>query len=41
MKSLDVIFGDVWKVLERDRKAISKMAAIEFHPHQVVIDRQA
>lgn len=37
MKSLDVVFSDVGKVLERDRKAISKMAAIEFHPHQVVI----
>jgi hypothetical protein len=37
MKYADVLFSDVWKVLDRERKAIAKMNAIEFHLHAVVL----
>lgn len=37
MKYADPIFGDLWAALDRERKAVSKMAAIEFHPQAVVL----
>jgi hypothetical protein len=37
MKYADAIFGDLWSALDRERKAISKMNAIEFHPQAVVL----
>ncbi len=37
MRYADAILGDVWKALERDRKEVAKLAAIEFHPQQVVL----
>jgi hypothetical protein len=37
MKYGDLLFSDVWKALDRERKAIAKMSAIEFHPHAVVL----
>lgn len=36
MKHLDVIFADIWKALEQDRKQVAKLVAIEFHPQTVV-----
>lgn len=41
MKYGDVIFADVWKALERDRKMVAKLAAIEFHPQSVVLTAPA
>ena len=37
MRYADAILGDVWKALERYRKEVAKLAAIEFHPQQVVL----
>jgi hypothetical protein len=37
MKHLDVIFADIWKALDQDRKQVAKLAAIEFHPQTVVL----
>lgn len=37
MKYADPIFGDLWMALDRERKAVSKMNAIEFHPQAVVL----
>jgi len=37
MKYADPLFGDLWAALDRERKAIAKMNAIEFHPQAVVI----
>lgn len=37
MKYADPIFSDLWAALERERKAVSKMSAIEFHPQAVVL----
>lgn len=37
MKYADPIFGDLWGALDRERKSVSKMAAIEFHPQAVVL----
>jgi hypothetical protein len=37
MKYADLIFGDLWTALEREKKSVSKMAAIEFHPQAVVL----
>jgi hypothetical protein len=37
MRVLDVIFADVWTALERERKLVSKMSAIEFHPNTIVL----
>jgi hypothetical protein len=37
MKYADVVLDDVWKALDQDRKQVAKLAAIEFHPHQVVL----
>lgn len=37
MKYADPIFGDLWTALDRERKAVTKMSAIEFHPQAVVL----
>jgi hypothetical protein len=37
MKYADLIFGDLWAALEREKKSVSKMAALEFHPQAVVL----
>ncbi len=37
MKYADPVFADLWAALERERKSVSKMAAIEFHPQAVVL----
>lgn len=37
MKYADLIFGDLWTALEREKKSVAKMGAIEFHPQTVVI----
>ena len=37
MKYAGLIFADLWGALEREKKSISKMAAIEFHPQAVVV----
>ena len=37
MKYGDVIFADLWTALDRERKSVSKMAAIEFRPQAVVL----
>jgi hypothetical protein len=37
MKYADPIFSDLWAALERERKAVSKMSSIEFHPQAVVL----
>jgi hypothetical protein len=37
MKYADPIFGDLWGALDRERKSVAKMSAIEFHPQAVVL----
>ena len=37
MKYSDPVFGDLWAALDRERKAVAKMNAIEFHPQAVVL----
>lgn len=37
MKYADPLFGDLWTALDRERKAVAKMNAIEFHPQAVVL----
>jgi hypothetical protein len=38
MKYADsLFFGDLWVALDRERKAVAKMNAIEFHPQAVVL----
>jgi hypothetical protein len=37
MKYADPIFADLWTALERERKTVAKMGAIEFHPQAVVL----
>jgi hypothetical protein len=37
MKYADPIFGDLWAALEREKKAVSKMSALEFHKQMVVL----
>jgi hypothetical protein len=37
MKYAEPIFGDLWAALDRERKAVAKMNAIEFHPQAVVL----
>ena len=41
MRVLDVMFADVWSALERERKLVSKMSAIEFHPNTVLLTAPA
>jgi hypothetical protein len=37
MKYADPLFGDIWAALDRERKSVAKMNAIEFHQHAVVL----
>lgn len=37
MQYADPIFADLWTALERERKTVAKMGAIEFHPQAVVL----
>jgi hypothetical protein len=37
MKYADPLFADLWGALDRERKSVSKMGAIEFHPQAVVL----
>jgi hypothetical protein len=37
MKYADPLFGDLWAALDRERKSVAKMNAIEFHPKAVVV----
>ena len=37
MKYADPLFGDLWAALDRERKSVAKMNAIEFHPRAVVL----
>jgi hypothetical protein len=37
MKYGDLLFSDLWTALDRERKAVAKMNAIEFHPQAVVL----
>ena len=37
MKYADPLFADLWAALDRERKSVSKMGAIEFHPQAVVL----
>ena len=37
MKYADPLFADLWAALDRERKAVAKMGAIEFHPQAVVL----
>jgi hypothetical protein len=37
MKYADPVFGDLWAALDRERKSVAKMNAIEFHPQAVVL----
>jgi hypothetical protein len=37
MKYGDVLFTDLWAALDREKKSVSKMEAIEFHPKAVVL----
>jgi len=41
MKYADLLFSDLWTALDRERKAVSKMGAIEFHPQAVVLTPKA
>ena len=37
MKYGDVLLADFWAVLDREKKTVSKMGAIEFHPKAVIL----
>jgi hypothetical protein len=37
MKYGDILFGDLWAVLESEKKMVSKMGTIEFHPKTVIL----
>jgi hypothetical protein len=37
MKYGDIIFTDLWAALDRERKLVSKMGRIEFHPKTVIL----
>jgi hypothetical protein len=37
MKYGDVMFADLWAALDREKKSVAKMGAIEFHPQAVVL----
>jgi hypothetical protein len=37
MKYADVMFADLWTALDRERKSVAKMNAIEFRPQAVVL----
>ena len=37
MKYGDVLFTDLWAVLDREKKLVSKMGVVEFHPKMVIL----
>jgi hypothetical protein len=37
MKYGDILFTDLWAVLDREKKLVAKMGAIEFHPKLVIL----
>jgi hypothetical protein len=37
MKYGDILFADLWTALDREKKLVSKMGAIEFHPKAVIL----
>jgi hypothetical protein len=37
MQYMNIIFADLWSALDRDRKLVAKMAAIEFHDKAVTL----
>jgi hypothetical protein len=37
MKYGDALFTDLWAALDREKKSVSKMGTIEFHPQAVVM----
>jgi hypothetical protein len=37
MKFGDLLFADLWTALARERKTVSKMGSVEFHPQSVVL----
>ena len=37
MKFGDILFTDLWTALDREKKSVSKMDAIEFHPKTVIL----
>ena len=37
MKYADTLFTDLWGALDREKKSVAKMEAIEFHPQAVVL----
>ena len=37
MKYGDILFTDLWTALDREKKLVSKMGAIEFHPKTVIL----
>ncbi|HEY2614694.1 MAG TPA: zinc ribbon domain-containing protein [Chthoniobacterales bacterium] len=37
MQYAGIIFSDVWSALDRERKMVGKMSAVEFHPQIVVL----
>jgi hypothetical protein len=37
MKYGDILFTDLWAVLDREKKLVAKMGTIEFHPKMVVL----
>ena len=37
MQYADPLFADLWTALDRERKAVAKMSAIELHPQAVVL----
>lgn len=38
MKYGDILFSDLWGVLDRDKKLVAKFGTIEFHPKAVVLN---
>jgi len=41
MKYADPMFADLWGALDRERKAVAKMAGMELHPQAVVLTPKA
>jgi len=37
MKYGDILFADLWSVLDREKKLVAKMGTIEFHPKLVIL----
>jgi hypothetical protein len=37
MKYGDILFTDLWAVLDREKKLVAKMGTVEFHPKMVLL----